>query len=318
MKLHTGGATADVNASVSPLKKIAGGCVHLFITSIWIVGVFLPMAAVLGLVSRTKEGATFAAVVAAVTAYPYVVKPGAWLWFKRSLPALGQHYFKECCYHFEAPEERLPVSEKGEKTLCLYHPHGVMCWGFLMNGGIREEFEPARGLCATPLFHAPLMRWFLMEWTGCGGPVNKEFVTRQFKEGRLFGYYPGGFEEATISKQGTDRVYIMNRKGWVKYALQYGYKVVPIYTFGEDSLYYNCQLFLKARLMLNKFSFPGVMPFGAFWNPLVPRRGRINTVFGKQLQFPQIDQPTTAQVDEWHGKVTVKLIMMNMTFPSPA
>ena len=41
------------------------------------------------------------------------------------------------------------------------------------------------------------------------------------------------FQEATITCKDVDRVYIKDRKGFVKYALQYGYDLVPSYTFGD-------------------------------------------------------------------------------------
>ncbi|CAM9488198.1 unnamed protein product, partial [Heterosigma akashiwo] len=54
------------------------------------------------------------------------------------------------------------------------------------------------------------------------------------EKGESFGIIPGGFEEATISKLGAQRVYLKKRKGFVKYALKYGYALVPVYTFGES------------------------------------------------------------------------------------
>lgn len=40
------------------------------------------------------------------------------------------------------------------------------------------------------------------------------------KKGLSFGIIPGGFQEATLSKLGTDRVWMKNRKGLIKVRLQ--------------------------------------------------------------------------------------------------
>merc|ERR1712050_681347 len=49
---------------------------------------------------------------------------------------------------------------------------------------------------------------------------------------------PGGFEEATAMHFNRDIVVLSKRTGFIKYALQYGYRVYPIYTFGESATHY--------------------------------------------------------------------------------
>ena len=57
------------------------------------------------------------------------------------------------------------------------------------------------------------------------------------KEEKNIYFVPGGFECATITKYGEDRVFIKNRKGFIKYALEFGYTVHPMYCFGENKIY---------------------------------------------------------------------------------
>ena len=59
---------------------------------------------------------------------------------------------------------------------------------------------------------------------------------------RSLAIIPGGFEEATLHCQGVDRVYMKKRWGLVKYALQNGYAMVPIFAFGERDTYSNLQV----------------------------------------------------------------------------
>ena len=69
---------------------------------------------------------------------------------------------------------------------------------------------------------------------------------------------PGGFEEATITSSGADRVYIKNRRGFVKYALQHGYCLTPTYSFGENKCFSNLQGMWSFRLWLNSLGLPAI------------------------------------------------------------
>ena len=69
-----------------------------------------------------------------------------------------------------------------------------------------------------------------------GSPADKASFQRLLREGKPLALIPGGFEEATITSDRADRVYLKDRKGFAKYALQNGYSVVPVYAFGENRL----------------------------------------------------------------------------------
>lgn len=102
---------------------------------------------------------------------------------------------------------------------------------------------------------------------------------------------PGGFEEATISCPSKDKVYISQRKGFIKYALRYGYNVHPVYIFGENKIFKTLEAFEEFRLFLNKMKLVGMF----FWSRLgfFPEyRVKINTVVGKPIQMPLIKSPT--------------------------
>ena len=58
----------------------------------------------------------------------------------------------------------------------------------------------------------------------------------------------GGFQEATLMVHGKDRGAIRAPMGFLKYCLQYGYRVHPVYTFGES---WTCA---HARTVLRRLS----------------------------------------------------------------
>mmetsp|Transcript_26345 Transcript_26345/g.39158 ORF Transcript_26345/g.39158 Transcript_26345/m.39158 type:complete len:144 (+) Transcript_26345:2-433(+) len=114
---------------------------------------------------------------------------------------------------------------------------------------------------------------------------------------------PGGFHQATISCAGEERVFLKNRKGFVKYALRYGYDLVPVYTFGEGDLMANAQGGWGWRFALNNIGIPAVLPYGCSWLPIFPRRGvELVTVIGPPVKLPQIKEPTKEQVAEHHAR----------------
>ena len=104
------------------------------------------------------------------------------------------------------------------------------------------------------------------------------------------------------------RTAIKQRKGLVKYALQHGYKLTPIYTFGETKTYYTFSGLQQLRLWINKTGIPCVMFFGAWWNPTFMRTdAQCLSYVGKPLQLPTVPDPTKEQVDEWHAKYIAAL-----------
>ena len=94
-------------------------------------------------------------------------------------------------------------------------------------------------------------------------PVSPKNFQQYLQEGRNLAFVPGGYEEATLTSRHHERVYIRHRKGFIKYALKYGYTVFPVYTFNETRLYYTLDSCLNFRLWLNKFKMIGI----AFFSP---------------------------------------------------
>jgi len=82
----------------------------------------------------------------------------------------------------------------------------------------------------------------------------------------------------------------------------------PSYIFGESDTYYNPQGFTKLRIWLAEFNVPAILPCGRWFFPLLPRRDLgLYHVVGKPLRLPKIENPTDAQLDEYHGQYIVAL-----------
>jgi hypothetical protein len=89
-------------------------------------------------------------------------------------------------------------------------------------------------------------------------------------------------------------VFIKQRAGFVKYALQHGALIYIGYTFGESDLYYSVSA-LEPLLfwLVRRYGFVVPIFYGKWWCPLLPRDDvPLNTVIGETIRLPKIENPT--------------------------
>lgn len=201
-----------------------------------------------------------------------------------------EDYFKSYTLLLEEELEK-------EKVLICSHPHGVISSGTGITSLMLNDEKLYVGV-APMLLNLPLSGLFarLMGFRGVDNKTFKDMMKR--REPLLF--LPGGFECATITRYGQDRVFIKQRYGFIKYALQYGYKVYPCYIFNENKVFYTFKYLEKLRIFMNKIKLPGVFFLGQYL--MFPFRDvDICTVVGKSISLPQIDNPTKEDVKKYHS-----------------
>lgn len=194
-----------------------------------------------------------------------------------------------------------------EKSLFGFHPHGILCIGFSLNGCWSKPFLDVAGDSTMFLVDKvlrednPIFK-VICDLHGHIGTLSKSTIHKCMSKGTNVAFVPGGFEDATVMCYGKDRTAMRKRQGFIKYALQHGYRVHPIYTFGESDSHYTFTGLLDFRLWLNKFGIPAVVIFGFPWIPVLPRRqAKIQSYVGKALQLPKIENPSKEDVAKWHG-----------------
>lgn len=162
-------------------------------------------------------------------------------------------------------------------------------------------------LVANALMKLPFVS-DMLSWLG-GGPASKEYMISSMARNENIGFLPGGFEEATLFENGKHVVYIQNRKGFMKYALQHGYKVYPVYTFGEEMTYTTIKFASNEfRLWLNKHHIPAVLFCGYWWCFFLPiAKVDLTTVIGEPMVLPTIKEPSMEQVEEYHAAYVTAL-----------
>jgi len=226
--------------------------------------------------------------------YRYFFPARHWPFFHRLTSFWDTPYFKKQEVIFDGFDEIKPNS----KAILAVHPHGILCCGWSTLVGCPIFFRNEMTWLATEqLFKLPWISDFL-SWCSTS-PVHKVSMIKHMKKGKNIALLPGGFQEATIFCKGAHRIFIKERKGFVKYALEYGYNLYPVYVFGEEQTYWALQSFRKFRLWFNKHKLPGVIFFGKYG--ILPNDdAELVIVVGKPLELPKIENPTSEQIDQYH------------------
>ncbi len=189
-----------------------------------------------------------------------------------------------------------------KNSLFSSHPHGITSNTIIsatLNGEIGLENGVA--LAARFLTYNPLGGLFGRLF-GIEGVDPTNFL-KNMREGNNISFTPGGFECATLTDNTKERVFIKNRKGFIKFALMFGYKVHPVYNFGENRLFYTFskwKIVQQIGLFLNRFKIPGLIFVGKYF--IFPRDDiDLCIVIGKGIQFPKIQEPTKDDVNKFHA-----------------
>lgn len=194
---------------------------------------------------------------------------------------------------------------KEKKCLFPFHPHGVLSLIPPTVCSVNNTFFKCRFLVSRVLLNFPFSGIFA-KLLG-GEAVHKKNFVKIMQEGDNIIFMPGGFEEATITDFDKNKLYIKNRIGFIKYALEYGYSIQPCYIFNEHKLFYNFTKFEKLRLFMNSMKIPaaffcsklGVMPHYDV---------DITVVVGKSIDIPKTENPSDEIILKYH-----KIYMESLT-----
>jgi len=196
-----------------------------------------------------------------------------------------------------------PPNDGGKPMLHCHHPHGAVAVNGCSKGGLDLSIRAA----VAPLcFRMPLCRQ-MMEAMGAVSSDKKLFA-KYMKTGKDIAIIPGGVEEVVLSQEAREILYLKKRKGFVKYALEMGYDLLPVYHLGETQLYHVLwpqteEWAVRLRLALaQRLQLASGLGFGTWWMPNLPRMNqKCITVYGTRLELPQIESPTAEDVDKYHG-----------------
>ena len=187
-------------------------------------------------------------------------------------------------------------NEKNEKTLIAHHPHGMFTndilsgWFFytklynstptLIIDNLLSKLEPYN-------FYVKSINMNITS-------ANAKNVKKKMEHGEYLLLLPGGFEEASLCEYKKQKIYIKNRKGFIKYCLQYNYSIIPSYSFSESYYFknylhkYSKNFFIK---FLNKLKIPTILPLGKYNMPFLPINDiNVLIVNGKKIVIENIKE----------------------------
>ena len=190
-------------------------------------------------------------------------------------------------------------ASRDTRTFYGFHPHGVLSIGWCHACSLAEfdandtHFLASRALLALPGAGE------LLRLAGIR-PSDRSTFKQLMHYGNNLAILIGGFEEAALFKRNAYRVFCKQRKGFIKYLLQHGYHVRPVFIFGEEKTYWALQAFPKLRMWLAKHGIPGVAFIGFGHMPDF-RHGACIAI-GRRLHMPRSENPSTEEVDYHHGR----------------
>ena len=186
------------------------------------------------------------------------------------------------------------------------HPHGALAFnraavGFSTYNLWNRAFPGVnfRVLTASAAFFVPFIREMWL-WSYCVDASKKTAVYVLEKLRCSIFVYPGGEKEQLETIRGRQILYLRERKGFVKLAIQQGASLVPVYAFGESQLYNHFQFGIKQRKWLAK-TFGVAIPLISGQYGLQPYRNNVTLVFGAPIKTPHIENPSDEELNTMHA-----------------
>ena len=213
--------------------------------------------------------------------------------------------------------------DPSQSYLFAYHPHGVISMGYATglctNGCAFEDVFPGIDRSGTTL-KATFMVPFYREWLQMIGFIvaSKRNIIERLKSGKSIMLVPGGASEALHAHPGCFDLYLSNRKGFVKMAMETGCCVVPCLGFGENSIFGTAMMAqskdpldsesthsvvdpLRKSIHAAQKSLQKKMTFSLpILTNFVPRRQGVTIVVGKPIRFEDTNGSDRAAVDKNH------------------
>jgi len=167
-------------------------------------------------------------------------------------------------YHDATMVREGPPLDPSGKYLFAMYPHGVYGMCRLFSGGVRSWRALFPGVTSrwgsfSGAFMLPGIREFSL-FAGCLD-ASKPVMQRAIRWGENLSLLPGGIDEMVLT-DGTSKetkLVMLDRKGFVKLAIENGLDIVPGFCFGEKWVHRTVQLPAWIRRMLRPLRLSGTL-----------------------------------------------------------
>ena len=257
--------------------------------------------------------------------YDTVIKPRPWVgegsrykpWYRYS--AMFRHFVDYFPVRVVVEDSKKFDAEKN--YLMCVHPHGVQCAGAfgMMSHPSTQKLLPGLSLTAQTLpvwFYVPFLREHIIA-AGVGN-ASRESITKMltWAKGASTILVVGGAKEALYCAPHSNKIALKDRMGFVKLAIQTGANIVPVYAYGENSLYDNFSedrpRFIEFQRKIQKFFTvaPMVVAGRGVFNysgGLLPKRRPVTPVIGNPLVVEKNENPSRELVESVHARYIEEL-----------
>ncbi|XP_065223052.1 diacylglycerol O-acyltransferase 2-like protein 6 [Planococcus citri] len=229
-------------------------------------------------------------------------------WFRRSKMF---EYFRD---YFPCRLIKTQNLEADRNYLFVVYPHGmfalstICCFCTEANSIESRVFPGLDFRIVTIDAHVccPITREYCLSMGCIGSRESSILHVLNSKPSKAVVLVPGGGAEMQITEPGsTYRIITSRRKGFVRLALKTGTPLVPVFSFGEQNLYSRYQSKWLQKMVKKITGIYDVVPKGRMG--ILPYRHPVNTVVGKPIHVPKIENPSTKDIDEYHAKFVQEL-----------
>ena len=272
------------------------------------------------------DGSLVLTAVAAFLVFTAVWPARYWAWFAQCRMLESWRRWHELRVWRDGPQQQQQF-DRNTNVLLAMVPHGLFPLGLPMLSAIQAQVFPefttdksepngVRTVVANAVLHVPLLG-LMLRWLNC------TYATRTHLEECLATgnalVVPDGIAGMYHSDCTEERVYLAQRHGFVRAALEQGSLLVPCFWFGHSQLWAvwpKHDSWLAALSRQLRFSL--VWFWGAWWMPPLPQRVPLTLVVGRGIACPKTQEPTRAQIEAVHAQFTEELKQLYYQYRSVA
>lgn len=163
-----------------------------------------------------------------------------------------------------------------------------------------DVFFGMRMASASVAFRLPVVR-HLLGWIG-SIPADRASIAAALRRGDSVCVFPGGISEMVRTDGASERLVLRGRKGVVQLALEHGTPIVPVYVFGQSTLWSQVPLPSWVEKLSRWLQISLMLPYGRL-GTLVPRKLPLLYCIGAPIAYPAVGKLVQEQIDSAHQAV---------------
>nr|XP_007156273.1 hypothetical protein PHAVU_003G272600g [Phaseolus vulgaris]ESW28267.1 hypothetical protein PHAVU_003G272600g [Phaseolus vulgaris] len=217
---------------------------------------------------------------------------------------LSKYICKNICSYFpiklhvEEPKAFLP----NHAYVFGYEPHSAFPIGMvaLGDGAGMMPLAKTKFLASSAVFYIPFMR-HIWRWLGFTAVTKKNFIS-SLECGYSVIFVPGGVHETVFLEAGSEIVFLKERRGFVRIAMEMGVPLVPVFCFGQTNSFKWWKV--PGKLIQKLARFMKIVPlfyWGIYGSP-IPFKNPLYIAVGKPIELHKNSEPTMEQVVKVHSQ----------------